>query len=261
MALRTANLTPGSKRFVARLRAVGERRYHDKHPFHLAMHAGVLTREQIRGWVANRYYYQKNLPRKDAAILSNLAEREQRRLWIQRIIDHDGTHESGGGGIEQWLGLGRAVGLDPDDVESERFVQMGARAAVDAYVDFARTHDWLEAVASSLTELFAPELMATRIQVLLRRYPWIQRRGLTYFRKRVTLAARDAGYALRWVTDNARTRAAQDACVHALEFKCDVLWRILDAVQSAYGAGPADGQARALATRTGRSAPRGRSSP
>jgi pyrroloquinoline-quinone synthase len=223
--------------FVERLRAVGAQSYHDKHPFHLAMHSGVLTRAQIRGWVANRYYYQMCIPIKDAAILSNLPDREKRRTWIKRIIDHDGTLEQGGGGIESWLALTRAVGLPDEEVTSQRLVLPGTRSAVDSYVTFARMQPWLPAVASSLTELFAPDLMSTRIASLLERYPWINESGLAYFRARLTLAARDADYALRWVVDNADTLEDQDSCVRALKFKCDVLWAILDAIGQAYGVG------------------------
>jgi pyrroloquinoline-quinone synthase len=224
--------------FVERLRAVGAQRYHDKHPFHVAMHAGLLTPEQIRGWVANRYYYQKNIPVKDAAILSKLPDREKRRVWIQRILDHDGTLATGGGGIERWFALARAVGLTDDEVNSERLVLPGTRFAVDAYVTFARTQEWVASVASSLTELFARDLMSARIAVLVAKYPWIEDAGLLYFRTRLSLAPRDAEYALRWVVENATTAQAQDACVRALEFKCNVLWAILDATQHAYGPSP-----------------------
>jgi pyrroloquinoline-quinone synthase len=234
-AQRTPEAPAEETEFVRCLRAVGARRYHDKHPFHVAMHAGLLTPNQIRGWVANRYYYQKNIPVKDAAILGKLPDREKRRVWIQRILDHDGTLATGGGGIERWFALARAVGLTDDDVKSERLVVPGTRSAVDAYVTFARTQDWLVAVASSLTELFATDLMSARIAVLVDKYPWIDDAGLTYFRTRLSLAPRDAEYALRWVVENATTAQAQDACVRALEFKCDVLWAILDATQHAYG--------------------------
>lgn len=238
MATTQPTYTHAQTTFVERLRAVGAARYHDKHPFHVAMHEGVLTRDQIAGWVANRYYYQKNIPVKDAAILSNLPDRDKRRMWISRITDHDGTLERGGGGIDSWLALGRAVGLSDEEVTDEQHVQPGTRFAVDAYVTFARTQPWLTAVASSLTELFAPDLMARRIAVLAQWYPWIDERGLAYFRNRVTLAPRDADYALGWVVEAATTRDLQDACVRALEFKCDVLWAILDATMLAYGAGP-----------------------
>jgi pyrroloquinoline-quinone synthase len=236
----TTHPTPGWDRaqFVERLKGVGAARYHDKHPFHRAMHEGALTPEQIRGWVANRYYYQKNIPVKDAAILSHLPDREKRRRWITRIIDHDGTLEEGGGGIELWFALARAVGVSESAVASEQHVATGTRFAVDAYVTFARTQPWLVSVASSLTELFAPDLMATRIDVLARKYPWIDDHGLAYFRKRLTLAPRDAQYALAWVVEGATTSEAQAACIRALEFKCDVLWAVLDATMLAFGAGP-----------------------
>ena len=223
--------------FLEQLRAVGAQRYHDKHPFHLAMHEGRLTAAQVRGWVANRYYYQKNIPVKDAAILGNLPDRDKRRVWIARILNQDGTLERGGGGLEQWFALARAVGLSDGALHSERDVQPGTRFAVDAYVTFARTQPWLPAVASSLTELFAPDLMSARIEALLAKYPWIDPKGLEYFRNRVTLAARDADNALPWVIEGATDLAAQEACLSALRFKCDVLWAILDATQAAYGIG------------------------
>lgn len=225
--------------FEERLRAVGASRYHDKHPFHLAMHEGVLTSEQIRGWVANRYYYQKNIPVKDAAILSNLPDREKRRRWITRIVDQDGSAEHEGG-IESWLGFARAVGLSQAQVLAEHEVQPGTRFAVDAYVTFARTQPWIVAVASSLTEMFAPDLMSHRIDVLATKYPWIDERGLTYFRRRLTLAPRDAAYALSWVLEEATTAELQQSCVRALEFKCGVLWAVLDATVTAYGARPTE---------------------
>lgn len=224
--------------FVERLRAVGEMRYHDKHPFHRALHQGILTREQIRGWVANRYYYQKCIPCKDAAILSNLPDRAKRRVWIGRIVDHDGTQDSRGGGIESWLKLARAVELGEEEVLAERRVQPATRFAVDAYVTFARNQPWLFAVAASLTELFAPELMSTRIAMLREKYPWIDPAGLEYFQMRLGRAERDAAYTLDWVVEGAATPDLQAGCVRALEFKCDVLWAILDATMLAYGAGP-----------------------
>jgi len=219
--------------FVERLKEIGAQHYHDKHPFHRKMHEGALAPEHLRMWAANRYYYQKSIPMKDAAILSNLPDREMRRRWIKRIVDHDGTAESGGGGLEMWFALTRAVGLDEADVRSERFVQPGTRFAVDAYVTFARTQPWLPAVASSLTELFAPALMTQRLAALLEKYPWISGDGLDYFRARITIAPQDAAYALEWVCANARTAEAQAACLDALRFKCDVLWAVLDATQAA----------------------------
>lgn len=219
--------------FVSRLREIGAERYHDKHPFHRLMHEGKLAQEQLQLWAANRYYYQKCIPMKDAAILANLPSREMRRRWIKRIVDHDGTDDAGSGGLEMWLRLARAVGLNDADVRSERLVQRGTRFAVDAYVNFARTSPWLPAVASSLTELFAAELMTARLAALLERYPWIDPAGLDYFRSRIEIAPQDAAYALEWVCEYARSPEAQSACLDALRFKCDVLWAVLDATQNA----------------------------
>lgn len=213
---------------VARLLAVGAERYHDKHPFHRRLVAGELNRAQVQSWVANRYYYQKAIPIKDAAILSNLPSAEHRRAWITRIYDHDGV-EGDEGGTRMWLELARAVGLDPELVKSEQLVAPGSRFAVDAYVTFARTRSWVEAVASSLTELFGPPVMAKRIEAIVANYPWIDPAGLVYFRKRIPLAERDAGIALSWVVAEADTPGLQQACVDALRFKCDVLWCLFDA--------------------------------
>jgi len=218
--------------FVARLRAQSQR-YHSMHPFHRRMNEGLLRRDQVQGWVANRYYYQANIPRKDGAILSNCPHPEVRRRWIRRIVDHDGTAE-GEGGIEAWLRLGEAVGLPRAEVADERHVVPGVRFAVDAYVTFARTRPWVEAVASSLTELFAPDLMAERLAAFERHYTWIDPAGLAYFRARLTQAPRDSEHALEVVTQYCRTPAEQEAAVAALSFKNDVLWSMLDAIDSAY---------------------------
>lgn len=219
---------------VERLRAVGEQRYHDKHPFHKKLVAGELDRSGLKAWAANRYYYQKAIPVKDAFVLASLPTREYRRLWISRITDHDGTDERPGG-TEKWLGLTRAVGLDDADVLSERLVEPGTRFAVDAYVDFARHKPWLEAVASSLTELFGPPVMQARVAAIVAQYPWIDRAGLAYFEDRFSLAKRDADNALDWVLEHAKTDEQRDACVAALRFKCDVLWCIMDATALACG--------------------------
>ncbi|KUO19242.1 pyrroloquinoline-quinone synthase PqqC [Streptomyces dysideae] len=218
--------------FEAALRAQG-RRYHDRHPFHQRMNAGALSREQLRGWTANRFYYQQNLPRKDAAVLANCHHREVRRRWVQRIVDQDGTAD-GDGGIEAWLSLGKAVGLTRREMEDERHVLPGVRFAVDAYDTFARTRPWTEAVASSLTELFAPELMAERIAAFERHYPWIDRQGLAYFRTRLTQAPRDCEHALRVVKEYCRSPQEREGALAALSFKCDVLWSMLDAIEWAY---------------------------
>jgi pyrroloquinoline-quinone synthase len=203
-------------------------RYHDRHRFHRALVEGGLDVAQVRAWVANRYYYQKMIPVKDAAILARLPSAEHRRVWISRILDHDGT-DGRVGGTEKWVGLARAVGLEESDVRSERLVAPAARFAVDAYVTFARERSWLEAVASSLTELFGPPVMSERVTAIVAHYPWIDRTGLAYFEDRIVLAPRDAENALRWVVDDATTPEMQDACVAALAFKCDVLWALLDA--------------------------------
>lgn len=218
--------------FVAALREQSGH-YHDRHPFHRKMNAGELSRRQIQGWVANRFYYQKSIPRKDAAILANCPDREVRRRWIGRVLDHDGT-AAREGGIEAWLRLAEAVGLTREDVEDERHVVPGVRFAVDAYVDFARNRNWVEAVASSLTELFAPDLMAERLAAFERYYSWIDPQGLTYFRARLTQAPRDSDDALQVVLEHCRTPEQQAAAVAALSFKCDVLWSMLDAVDRAY---------------------------
>jgi pyrroloquinoline-quinone synthase len=218
--------------FIAALRAQSQR-YHDRHPFHRRMNDGQLSRRQIQGWVANRYYYQENIPRKDAAILANCPDREVRRRWIRRILDHDGTAGEEGG-IEAWLRLGEAVGLSREEVRDERHVVPGVRLAVDGYVTFARTRPWVEAVASSLTELFAPDLMAERLAAFERCYPWIGRDGLAYFRARLTQAPRDSEHALEVVTEHCRTPDEQAHALAALSFKCDVLWSMLDAIEWAY---------------------------
>ncbi|PKR83154.1 pyrroloquinoline-quinone synthase PqqC [Heyndrickxia camelliae] len=219
--------------FTERLKDVGRSYYHDKHPFHVKMHQGTLSREQIRGWVANRYYYQKCVPIKDAAILSNLPSMELRRQWIGRIIDHDGTNGEDGG-IEAWLRLGEAVGLSREEVLSEEHVVPGVRFAVDAYVNFARTKPWIEAVASSLTELFSPDLISKRIKILERHYTWIDKSGLDYFQSRLTQAPKDSDTAMRLVLTYCQTPEAQQRAVAALRFKCDVLWAQLDATEKAF---------------------------
>jgi pyrroloquinoline-quinone synthase len=215
--------------FIAELRAQGTR-YHNLHAFHRRMDAGELTREELQRWVANRFYYQKCIPLKDAAILSNCPEVAVRREWIQRILDHDGTGE-GTGGIESWLRLGEALGVTRLELESERRVLPGVRYAVDAYVNFARQRPWIEAVASSLTELFGPAAIRVRLDALERHYPWIDPAGLEYFRTRLVQAPRDADYALELTVQRCRTREQQEAAVAALRFKTEVLWAQLDAIE------------------------------
>jgi len=218
--------------FVKRLRAVGETRYHDKHPFHVRMHRGELDPDELRAWIRNRFYYQKNLPVKDALILAKLPSRDDRRRWLQRIIDQDGR-QGDEGGIEAWLGLGDAAGISRPEMLDDQTVLPGVRFAVDGYVNFCRLRPWMEAVASSLTELFAPDLIRHRIDVIERYYPWVRPEGLEYFRRRVQQAHRDVDHALDFVVQHARTREYQERAVAALRFKCDVLWSLLDAVAAA----------------------------
>ncbi|GAA3222327.1 pyrroloquinoline-quinone synthase PqqC [Nonomuraea helvata] len=219
--------------FEAELRAVPERRYHHLHPFNLRMHAGELSRDELRGWILNRFHYQRHIPVKDAFILAKLTTPELRRMWLRRIQDHDGTGP-GEGGIERWLRLGEAAGLDRDELLSGEGVLPGVRLAVDGYVNLCRNGSALEAVAASLTELFAPDLMRTRIAAFEKHYPWIDQEGLRYFQVRVSQGGQDSREALGLVLDWARSRTDQERAVAALGYKCDVLWALLDAVDGAY---------------------------
>ena len=239
MSLESGGAAPWSRdEFVSRLRGVLERRYHHLHPFNRRMHRGELSREELQRWVANRFYYQISIPIKDALILSNCPEPEVRRRWIERITDHDGRPGEEGG-IEAWLRLGEAMGVGRDALRSQRLLLPGVRFAVDAYVNFCRFKPWLEAVASSLTELFAPLIVKERLAAILGHYAWVDPGGLQYFKTRLTQAPRDAEHALGLVTERSRSRAAQDQAVAALEFKCDVLWCLLDAVERGPLAGTA----------------------
>jgi pyrroloquinoline-quinone synthase len=219
--------------FEAQLRD-GGRAYHIHHPFNLMLNSGKASREQIRGWVANRYYYQVNIPLKDAAILANCEERAVRRNWVQRILDHDGSGEDAGG-IESWLHLAEAVGLERAQVESFSLLLPGVRFAVDAYVNFARRAPWTEGVCASLTELFAPEIHRQRLAGWPEHYPWIDRTGLHYFQSRIPLARRDVEFALAVTLERFATRAAQERALAVLKFKLDVLWQMNDAMALAYG--------------------------
>jgi coenzyme PQQ biosynthesis protein C len=218
--------------FVERLRSEGASRYHHLHPFNIRMHAGGLSKSEIERWVCNRYYYQTRIPIKDALIVSKSEDAAFRRGWIRRIGDHDGTKE-GEGGIHEWLTLARGLGLDESDVLSCLRVLPAVRAVCDSYVDLVRNRSLVEAVASSLTEHFAPEIMRTRIAAWERHYPWVGGEALAYFRSRVPRATRDAQEALAFVVDHATTRETQDACVRALVDKCKILWALLDAVAEA----------------------------
>jgi len=208
---------------------MGKQSYHDRHPFHRLMNAGRLDARSIQIWVANRFYYQTQIPIKDAAILSNCPVRDVRRVWVQRILDHDGG-PGDEGGIEKWLRLGEAVGLHREELLTQSGLLPGVRYAVDAYVNFCRVKPWLEAVACSLTELFAPTLMARRLSAFERHYRWVKQDGLSYFRSRLTQAPQDADFALRLMLERCQTREAQERSVAALKFKCDLLWAMLDAI-------------------------------
>jgi pyrroloquinoline-quinone synthase len=204
--------------------------YHDHHPFHLRMNAGQLSHEELQRWVVNRFYYQSSIPLKDAAIISNCPHGEIRRAWLPRIVDHDGV-DGDTGGIASWRRLAEALGVQPDRLTDVHEVLPGVRFAVDAYVRFCQKRPWIEAVASSLTELFGPRAIAVRVDALARHYPWIEPSGLDYFRRRLTLAPRDAEYALTLVVDRCRQRDEQERAIAALRFKCDVLWAQLDAIE------------------------------
>ncbi len=221
-----------SEDFLAALRAVGEQGYHHRHPFHVRMNAGELTPDEVRRWVVNRFYYQRSIPRKDAAILSNCPEREVRRAWLHRIVDHDG-HEGSEGGIEAWLRLAEGCGLKRAAVLAGEGLLPGVQFAVDAYVNFARTEPWPVAVASSLTEMFAPDLMAERLAAFRAHYQWVPESAFDYFRSRVTQARVDSGEALGLTLRWCDTPELQRRAVEALRFKCDVLWSLLDAIDHA----------------------------
>jgi pyrroloquinoline-quinone synthase len=215
--------------FVERLRREGSSRYHSLHPFNLAMHRGALSREELQRWVLHRYYYQTRIPIKDALILSKSDDAAFRRAWIRRIADHDGTKD-GEGGLTEWLLLARAVGLDENEVRSLRRVLPAVRYVCDSYVELVRERSLVEAVASSLTEHFAPDIMRTRVAAWEQHYPWVDQAALAYFRSRVPRATRDAEEALAFVVEHATTPALQEACVGALIDKCRILWSMLDAV-------------------------------
>ncbi|MEM9099942.1 MAG: pyrroloquinoline-quinone synthase PqqC [Pseudomonadota bacterium] len=212
---------------------MGAERYHDLHPFHDLLHSGGCTPDQVRAWVINRYYYQQAIPMKDAAFLSRVEDPALRRQWRRRIEDHDGT-ETNEGGIRRWLRLAEAVGLDPDYVASTQGVLPATRFAVDAYIRFVRDKSLLEAMAASLTELFAPKIHEARIEGLLKNYAFADEAALSYFRTRLQEAPKDVAFGLAWVLDHADTADKQEAAASALEFKTDVLWAQLDALWSAY---------------------------
>ena len=224
-------LTPD--KLEAALREIGERRYHRLHPFHGLLHGGKCSKGQVQAWALNRYYYQAMIPIKDASLIARCEDSALRREWRSRLVDHDGERE-GDGGIARWLKLTDGLGLDRDDVTSLRGLLPGTRFAVDAYVRFVREKTLLEAVASSLTEMFSPAIIGERMAGMLANYDFVSRETLSYFDKRPPQAQRDADFALNYVKLNAKTAEQQMAVLAALEFKCGVLWAMLDALYHAY---------------------------
>lgn len=235
MGIRTVALPESplpATELLAAIQAIGRERYHHRHPFHLLMHEGKLTRGQLQAWVLNRYYYQSVIPIKDAIILSRSTDVEFRRVWRKRIIDHDGD-ESQEGGIERWLRLAEVAGLTRELVISTTHVLPAVRFAVNAYLDLVRSATLLEAVASSLTELFSRDLIVLRIDALERHYPWLSE-GLEYFTSRLDQAPEDAAFAFNYVTKHAKTRDEQELAMNALRTKCQILWAQLDALYFSY---------------------------
>ena len=224
-------LTPGE--LEAALRDIGARRYHRLHPFHKLLHGGQCSKGQVQAWALNRYYYQSMIPIKDASLIARCDDSAIRREWRSRLVDHDGESE-GDGGIARWLRLTDGLGLDRDYVVSLRGLLPATRFAVDAYVHFVREKTLLEAIASSLTELFSPQIIGERVEGMLAGYPFVTRETLAYFDKRPPQAARDADFALSYCKANARTPEQQQQVLAALEFKCSVLWAMCDALQYAY---------------------------
>ena len=229
----TALLSPGE--LEARLRDIGASRYHNLHPFHKLLHGGKCTKGQVQAWALNRYCYQAAIPLKDASLIGRCDDPALRREWRRRLEDHDGRADDGSdGGIARWLVLTDALGLNREDVQSKRLALPGTRFAVEAYVRFVRERSLVEAVASSLTELFSPTIIGERVAGMLANYSYITKETLAYFDKRPPQAKRDSDFALSYVKEHARTSELQQAAIEALEFKCDVLWSMLDVLHYAY---------------------------
>ena len=228
-----ADLPLPPARLEEALRAIGQERYHDRHPFHRLMRDGHLTRGQLQAWALNRFRYQSAIPRKDAGLIARLDDPAMRREWRQRLVDHDGE-DGDEGGIARWLVLTDALGLDRDMVLSGEAALPATRFAVEAYVRFVAERPILEAVASSLTELFAPAIIRDRVAGMLANYPFVDPSALAYFERRLSQAPRDSGFALRYVLEHARRADQQAAVLAALRFKCDVLWAQLDGLHHAY---------------------------
>jgi pyrroloquinoline-quinone synthase len=219
--------------FEAEIRKVGAERYHNLHPFHIRLHGGKCSKDEVRAWALNRYCYQEAVPRKDAAFMSRAYDRELRREWVRRLLDHDGYGEDPGG-IERWLVLTDGLGFPREYVTSRRGALPATKFAVEAYVRFVREEPLVVAVASSLTELFAPAIHRERISGMLENYDFIDDKVMAYFKRRLAQAPKDSAFALQYIKDNCRNREEQDACIEAVRFKCDVLWAQLDALWNAY---------------------------
>jgi len=238
MAVRTVEASESEAKLLSfeelrtKLRAVGDERYHHKHPFHQLMHEGRLNRGQLQAWALNRYYYQSIIPIKDSIILSRGTDSAFRRAWRKRVVDHDGDGTSEGG-IKRWLKLAEATGLSANDVKSGAGILPATRFAVNEYLNIVRSRSLLEAVASSLTEMFSRDLISLRMEKLREHYPWLSG-GLAYFEARLTQAPEDAKFAIDYVFENAKTRAEQELAIQALRDKCDILWAQLDALYFAY---------------------------
>lgn len=227
------NRTLSPDELESALREIGAERYHDRHPFHHRLHCGGCTRAEVQAWALNRYYYQSRIPQKDATILARMEDARLRRAWRTRIVDHDGTGE-GEGGIAKWLLLTSSLGFERAYVTSTRGVLPGTRFAVDAYLTLVRDRSLLEAIASSLTEMFSPKIIADRVHGMLAAYDFITPETLVYFTARPEQAGRDVEVALAYVREHARTPETQDAVMAALRTKCDILWAMLDALEHAY---------------------------
>lgn len=230
MELQTSQATLSRDEFVARLIVLGNERYHDKHPFNKRMHAGSLTKDEIRLWIINRFYYQQCLPSKDALVLSKLPDRLDRIKWRERIEDHDGR-TTDDGGINSWLKFAEAAGIERKLLLDGKQLLPGVKFAVDAYVNFCRNEEWWLAVASSLTEVFAPTLVSLRIEIIEEHYSWIESSGLDYFRTRLNQAPRDSEHGIELVMRAAKTYEQQMQALNAVKFKCNVLWSLLDAIE------------------------------
>jgi coenzyme PQQ biosynthesis protein C len=227
----TTLLTPDE--LEAKLRDIGARRYHRLHPFHHLLHGGKCTKGQVQAWALNRYYYQAMIPVKDASLIARCLDSDIRREWRRRLVDHDGNAPEDGG-IARWLKLTDGLGLDREYVTSLRGLLPATRYAVEAYVHFVAEKTLLEAIASSLTELFSPTIIGERLEGMLKNYDFITDETMAYFSARPPQARRDSEFALAYVKENAKTPEQQALVLKALEFKCDVLWVMLDALDYAY---------------------------